>query len=52
MWKTKKVVVILVVFGALGAVTTEFVKLITEIRTDVRIEHAQKTRFIAVVLRS
>lgn len=33
--------VILVVVGALGAITTEFEKCITDIGVDVKIKHAQ-----------
>ena len=39
----KEVIVIQVVVGALGAISTGFEKYITAIEIEMRVEHAQKT---------
>ena len=43
MWGTKEVIVIPVVVGALGAISTGFQKYIAAIWIEMRVEHAQKT---------
>ena len=42
MWGMKEVIVIPVVVGALGAISTGFEKYIAAIGIEMRIEHAQK----------
>ena len=44
MWGMKKVIVIPVVVGALGAISTDFEKYIAAIGIEMRVEHAQKTQ--------
>ena len=39
LWQMKKVVVIPIVVGALGAITTKFEKNIESLGTEIRIEH-------------
>ena len=46
MWGMKKVTVIPVVIGALGAVSKEFDKWIEKIRIDLRTGHVQKTALL------
>ena len=41
MWGMKKVIVLPVVVGALGAVSKEFDKLIEKIEIDLRVVHVQ-----------
>ena len=43
MWGMKEVIVIPVVVGALGAISTGFEKYIAAIGIEMRVEHAQKT---------
>ena len=43
LWKKKKVTIIPVVVGALGAVTNRLAKFIQEIGIEIRLEHVQKT---------
>ena len=43
MWGMKEVIVIPVVLGALGAISTGFEKYLATIRIEMRVEHAQKT---------
>ena len=42
MWDTKKVTVILIIVGALGAITTGFKKSVEAIRINMKVDHAQK----------
>ena len=46
MWGMKEVIVIPVVVGALGAISTGFEKYIEAIETEMRVEHAQKTTLL------
>ena len=46
MWGMKKVIVIPVVVGALGAISTDFEKYIAAIGIEMRVEHAQKTALL------
>ena len=43
MWDMKEVIVVPVVVGALGAISTGFEKYITAIEIEMRVEHVQKT---------
>ena len=47
MWDMKEVIVIPVVVGALGAISTGFEKYIAAIGIEMRVEHAQKTALLA-----
>ena len=49
MWGMKKVIVIPVVVGALGAISTDFEKYIAAIGIEMRVEHAQKTQNTALL---
>ena len=42
----KKVVVILIVVGALGTITTKFDKYIESLGMEIRIEHVQKSALL------
>ena len=42
----KKVVVIPIVGGALGTITTKFEKYIESLETEIRIEHVQKSALL------
>ena len=42
----KKVVVIPIVLGALGTITTKFKMYIENLRIEIRIEHAQKSALL------
>ena len=42
----KKVVVIPIIAGALGTITTKFEKYIQSLGTEIRIEHVQKSAFL------
>ena len=42
MWGMKEVIVIPVIAGALGAISTGFEKYIAATGTEMRVEHAQK----------
>ena len=42
MWDVKKVILILVVVGALGAISTGFQKYVEAIGIEIKLEHAQK----------
>ena len=44
MWGMKEVIVIPVVVGALGTISTGFVKYIAAIGIEMRVEHAQKKK--------
>ena len=46
LWKTKKVVVILIVVGALGATATKFEKYIESLGIEIRIKHVQKSTLL------
>ena len=46
MWGMKKVIVIPVVIGALGAVSKDFEKWIGKIEIDLRVGHVQKTALL------
>ena len=46
MWGMKEVIVILVVVGALGAISTGFEKYVEAIGIEMRVEHAQKTALL------
>ena len=46
MWDIKEVIVIPVVVGALGAISTGFEKYIAAIGIEMRVEHAQKTALL------
>ena len=48
MWDMKEVIVILVVVGALGAISTGFEKYIAAIGIEMRLEHEQKTALLAI----
>ena len=45
-WGMKEVIVIPVVVGALGAISTGFEKYIAPIGIEMRVEHAQKTTLL------
>ena len=42
LWQTKNVVMIPIVVGALGDITTKFEKCIVNLGIEIRIEHVQK----------
>ena len=42
LWQMKKVVVIPIVAGALGTITTKFEKYIENLGSEIRTEHVQK----------
>ena len=46
VWKMKKVVVIPIVVGPLGTITTKFEKYIESLGIYIRIEHVQKSAFL------
>ena len=46
MWGMKEVLVISVVLGVLGAISTGFEKYIAAIGIEMRVEHAQKNSFV------
>ena len=46
LWQMKKVVVIPIVLGALGTITTKFEMYIESLRIEIRIEHAQKSALL------
>ena len=46
LWQMKKVVVIPIVVGALGTITTKFEKYIESIGIEIRIEHVQKSALL------
>ena len=46
MWGMKEVIVIPVVVGALGAISTGFEKYIEAIEIEMRVEHAQKAALL------
>ena len=46
LWDMRKVSVIPVVVGALGAVSTRFQKFVKDIGTTLKTEHAQKTALL------
>ena len=46
MWGMKKVVVIPVVIGALGAISIEFENHVKKLKLEIRIEHVQKTALL------
>ena len=46
MWGMKKVIVIPVVVGALGAISTGFEKYVAAIGIEMKVQHAQKTALI------
>ena len=48
MWGMKEVIVIPIVVGALGAISTGFEKYIAAIGIEMRIEHAQKTALLGI----
>ena len=49
MWGMKEVIVIPVVVGALGAISTGFEKYIAAIGIEMRVEHAQKKQKTALL---
>ena len=46
LWQMKKVVVIPIVVGALGTITTTYEKYIESLRIEIRIVHVQKSAFL------
>ena len=46
IWQIKKVVVIAIVVGALGTITTKFDKYIESLGIEIRIEHVQKSALL------
>ena len=46
LWIRKKVVVISIVVGALGTITTKFEKYIESLGIEIRIEHVQKSALL------
>ena len=46
LWNVRKVTVIPIVVGALGAITTRFEKFVMEAGTELRVEHAQNTALL------
>ena len=48
MWDMKEVIVIPVVVGSLGAISTGVEKYIAEIGIEMRVEHAQKTALLRI----
>ena len=48
LWQMKKVVVISIVVGALGAITTKFEKYIENLGIKIRIEHVQKAALLGM----
>ena len=46
LWKMKKVVVIQIVVGALGTITTKFEKYIESLGIEITIEHVQKSALL------
>ena len=44
----KKIFVIPIVVGALGTITTMFEKYIESLRTEIRIEHVQKSALLGI----
>ena len=46
LWQMKKVVVIPIVVGALGTITTKFEKFIESLGIEIRIEHVQKSALL------
>ena len=46
IWGMKKVVVIPVVIGALGAISIEFENHVKKLKLEIRIEHVQKTALL------
>ena len=46
LWQMKKVVVIPIVVGALGTITTKFEKYIESLGIEIRIEHVQKSALL------
>ena len=46
LWKMKRVTVIPIVVGALGAITTRFKKFVREVGIEMRVEHVQKTALL------
>ena len=46
MWGMKKVIVIPLVVGALGAISADFEKYVAAIGIEMKVEHAQKTTLV------
>ena len=46
MWGMKKVIVIPLVVGALGAISADFEKYVAAIGIEMKVEHAQKTTLL------
>ena len=46
LWQMKKVVMIPIVVGALGTITTKFKKYIESLGIEIRIEHVQKSALL------
>ena len=46
LWQMKKVVVVPIVVGALGTITTKFEKYIESLGIEIRIEHVQKSALL------
>ena len=46
LWNVRKVTVIPIVIGALGAITTRFEKFVMEAGIELRVEHVQKTALL------
>ena len=46
LWNVRKVTVIPIVVGALGAITTRFEKFVMEAGIELRVEHVQKTALL------
>ena len=46
LWQMKKVIVIPIVVGALGTITTKFEKYIESLETEIRIKHVQKSALL------
>ena len=46
LWQMKKVVLIPIVLGTLGTITTKFEIYIESLRIEIRIEHVQKSALL------
>ena len=46
LWQMKKVVLIPIVLGTLGTITTKFEMYIESLRIEIRIEHVQKSALL------
>ena len=46
LWKMRRVTVIPIVIGTLGAITTRFEKYVKEVGIELRVKHVQKTALL------